>query len=264
MRYQLGTASIRRYEKSTKLWRYLTFDKFAWLLDTGKLWHARLDQLGDPFEGSFPKGHVQKRDAGQLLETRQPLSPENDKWNNKAVPYSHFATCWYASPHETEAMWKLYSNQNAGVAIVSTPLRMHESVNLYPYGQGILSPIEYKDFETDDMILRPVSVGFGRHAHPALLKRRSFEHENEVRGLIHMIDYSKVPNPCASNELADFIRNGNPKGIAVNVDLKGLIEEIYISPLASCYFQDVVRFAAERHRLADRIHLSTLLGEPVC
>jgi hypothetical protein len=157
-------------------------------------------------------------------------------------------------------MWKLYCTEFAGVAIVSTPLRMHEAVDLAPYGQGILSPVEYLDFEKDDMTL-PKS--FGQFAMPGLLKRKSFQHENEVRGLIYFVDYSKMPSQFSSAEYAEKIQKINPHGISVSVELNRLIEEIYISPLAATHFKDVVQIMAERHGLADRVRPSTLLGDPV-
>jgi hypothetical protein len=33
-----------------KVWRYMSFPKFAWLLQKKQLWLARADLLGDPWE----------------------------------------------------------------------------------------------------------------------------------------------------------------------------------------------------------------------
>ena len=183
----------------------------------------------------------------------------------QAGVYSKFATCWHESLHESAAMWKLYSAEHAGVAIVSTPLRMHQAVDLTPYNSGVLSPVEYMDFEKDDMTLRPVSLGFGRSAMPGLLKRKSFQHENEVRGLIFFEDHAKMklPSPFTFDEYRKRIQEVNPIGISVSVDLNHLIEEIYISPLAKSHFTEAVEVMAKRHGLDDRIRTSGLLGEPV-
>src|SRR5271167_2199003 len=102
-RYFLTNSTIRPISESTRLWRYLSFEKFVWLLEKSKLYHTRLDLLGDPFEGSVTNAYVKQRDAGQLPETRQSgLSPEQERIRNKAQLYTNFATCWHASPHETE------------------------------------------------------------------------------------------------------------------------------------------------------------------
>ena len=47
------------------LWRYMDFTKFVSLLDRQALFFARSDKLGDPFEGSFPRGNL-KVDPGVL------------------------------------------------------------------------------------------------------------------------------------------------------------------------------------------------------
>ena len=218
--------------------------------------------MGDPFEGSVTNAYVKQRDAGQLPETRQSgLSPEQERIRNKAQLYTNFATCWHASPHETEAMWKLYSTIHAGVAIVSTPSRLHQAVDLSQYpGHGILGPVEYLDFDKDGMIL-PKS--FGREARPGLLKRKSFEHEHEVRGLILFTNHSKIPSSFDFSQMIDLFRSSAPLGISVDVDLKLLIEEIYISPLATSCFKDVVHILIERHGMADRIRISKLSETPV-
>src|SRR5664280_293378 len=150
-RYLLTNSKIHPISEKTRLWRYLTFEKFVWLLEKAKLYHTRLDLLGDPFEGSLTKVYVRQRDAGQLPQTRQSgLSPEQERIRNKADLYSKFATCWHASPHETETMWMLYSTTHAGVAIVSTTARLQQAVDLSPYlGGGILGPVEYLDFDKD-------------------------------------------------------------------------------------------------------------------
>jgi hypothetical protein len=158
-------------------------------------------------------------------------------------------------------MRKLYSTTHAGVAVVSTPLRLHQAVDLSDYpGHGILGPVEYLDFDNDGMIL-PKS--FGREARPGLLKHKSFEHENEVRGLIIFMDHSKIPSQFDFSQMIELFRPDSLNGISVNFDLKLLIEEIYISLLAVSYFKDVVKLLVDRHGLTERIRPSTLDIEPV-
>ena len=146
-------------------------------------------------------------------------------------------------------MWKLYTTQGAGVAIVSTPQRMVEAVDLASHGLGVISHVEYKDLEKDDMILRPISKGFGRRARPGFLKHIPFEHEREVRGLIISSDPFKTP--------ADY-----PRAIHVHADLNHLIEEIYVSPMAHTSFTKEVESLAVLHGLENLIRISTLAGDP--
>jgi hypothetical protein len=257
-RYEIVSFAKRKIERTTKLWRYLTFEKFAWLLEKSRLWHTRLDCLNDPFEGSFTKAYVRKRNVGGLPLCQQTgLTPEQEKEVNTSTPYGNFAVCWHESSHETAAMWKLYCSEHAGVAIVSTPQRLKDAVDLTPYTNGVISPVEYMDFEKDDMYLL-----LGRHAHPAFSKRKSFEHEREVRALIQYWDHSKMNTSFTVNQLTEIFKSGNPRGISAMADLSKLVEEIYISPLAPNYFVDVVKSLAERHSLGNLVRLSTLIGTP--
>jgi len=45
------------------LFRYMSFEKFAYLILKKKLWFARCDNLGDHHEGSLPKKIVEARNA---------------------------------------------------------------------------------------------------------------------------------------------------------------------------------------------------------
>ena len=54
-RYYPFKGSSKDITGDTLLWRYMSFEKFCWLLETSKLYHARLDQFEDPFEGSVTK-----------------------------------------------------------------------------------------------------------------------------------------------------------------------------------------------------------------
>jgi len=256
--YQLFSSTEHPISRESRLWRYLTFEKFVWLLEKSKLYHSRLDLLGDPFEGSVTRAYVRKRDAGQLPKHLQTAFPEYEATEHKRWMYSRFVTSWYASPHESAAMRKLYSRERAGVAIVSTPLRMQEGVDLTPYHTAILGPVEYLDFEKEDGTLP-----FGKKARPGFLKRKSFEHEKEVRGMIYFEEYPQDPNLIRSPEYVQSLRESRPPGIDVRVELKRLIQEIYISPLSAAYFRDVVSILTDRHGLADLIHPSALLGDPV-
>jgi len=258
-KYQLFSSTDHPISKDTMLWRYLTFEKFVWLMEKSSLNHTRLDCLGDPFEGSLTRPHVQKRNSRPFDEDGIPAPVRQifNMWSRLC----NFATCWHASPVESAALWKLYSREEAGVAIISTPGRMIEGVELTPYNTAILGPVEYKDFDKEDM-----SLPFGKQAMPAFLKRKSFEHENEVRGSIilgtNTADPIMIPPP---NDLDGVMKLAKelPRVITVKVKLKILIQHIWISPLAHSWFIDLVRMLSDRHGLGQFVHPSGLLGEPV-
>jgi hypothetical protein len=155
-------------------------------------------------------------------------------------------------------MWKLYSRDHAGVAIVSTPKRMQESVELEFQDNGILGPVEYFDFDKDDMI-----VPMGLKGRVGYSKRKTFSHEREARAMIHLVYQPGDTNDLFSATHLDHLRQARPVGIGRPVDLKRLIAEIYISPLSPEWFADVVQRVSHRHGIGELVKPSGLLGDPV-
>src|SRR5687767_3574434 len=66
-RYFLFTSEGNPITRGTEISRYLTFEKFVWLLEKSALYHARLDTLGDPFEGAVTTPYADKRNSGELI-----------------------------------------------------------------------------------------------------------------------------------------------------------------------------------------------------
>ena len=261
-KYEILAFSRSDYGPRTEICRYLTFEKFAWLLEKSLLYHCRLDQFQDPFEGAITKPYAQKRYSEEPL--RHPLGPDFEALNNWRLRCSSFATCWYASSVRSDAMWKLYSNEKAGVAIVSTPHRLSEAVGTLPKGYwGFLGPIEYLDFQQDDMKLKN-----GLIVKPGLAKPKSFSHEKEVRGLLHpnganiSDEIMKNPDLLKNREAIQRHTAALPKGLNVPVNLGILIQNIVISPLAPHWFGELARIQAERRGLADVIQLPEQI-EPI-
>jgi hypothetical protein len=254
-RYQAFTQD-KPMPRSQKLWRYLSFEKFAWLLETSKLHHTRLDLLGDPFEGSVTRPYARKRDAaeGEIASAQARI----ERLGRQMHVFFSYATCWHASSFESAAMWKLYCSENAGIAVVSSVESMLESVDVRPFQSAILGPVDYLDFDNDEMYLSR-----GLQARPGFLKRKSFEHEREVRGMGDYVNYAAQAKPPIKVGNIPDMKDKMPRGVSVTVDLGVLVGAIYISPLAPAYFVELVEIMAERHGLKDCVRRSTLLGDPV-
>jgi len=201
-----------------RLWRYIDFLKFVDLLQRRALWFSRLDQLGDPHEGSLTKptakalGDFHSRSGLELAR-------RYGDWERICV------SCWHMSDYESAAMWALYSKES-GIAVCSRISRRQHSFPPEVTGGswGIVgSHVHYKDYETDDMaILEHSSVVLT--AAPFMCKRKSFEHEREYR--------------LSLNLDSD---DGNLKGKHVPALLESLIEKVVVSPLAQEWVTQVVR-----------------------
>ena len=97
------------------LWRYMSFTKFVSLLTKEALFFARVDKLEDPFEGSLSPINIELRPhmydgkpkdqqllVGEFIRSLRRLTLVN---------------CWHENRYESDAMWKLYSGTEDGVAI---------------------------------------------------------------------------------------------------------------------------------------------------
>lgn len=256
-RYQLTKGSSDVINCDTPLWRYLTFKKFCWLLETSMLYHTRLDQFEDPFEGCVTNEYARRRavEKDPIQSTINQFEP----WRNKSLLYRTYAVCWHASSHESDAQWKIYGDKSAGVAVVSTMSRLNMAVDISPYRHGRLGPVEYIDLETHDMVLPP----FGESIRPGFAKGKSFEHEHEVRGAI-LMDLIREGTTLEFNErFLVQLRSDMPLGIVAKADLNQLIGSIVIGPLAAPFVEELVHMTAKRHGFDHLVSKSKLAGKPI-
>ena len=147
---------------------------------------------------------------------------------------SYGVNCWHKNPHESDAMWKLYSASGQGVAIESTIGQLKDSVQ--PHQNLEIGSVVYLDENESSKELGKLDV--------LLWKRKSFEHEKELRAIIPL----KTPK----------------ESIFIKCDLEKLINQIHISPLAKPYFIDIVEALCEGQitGLQKPIKRSGLLDKP--
>ena len=120
-----------------KVWRYMSFARFVWLLQKKQLWLSRADLLGDPWEISL---------AGNQLEhvvSTHPITPlSSDEIPESAMERAEriikvwrqktFVNCWCASSHESHALWRIYCRSVEGVAVQTTVNRLKASIGDLP------------------------------------------------------------------------------------------------------------------------------------
>ena len=153
---------------------------------------------------------------------------------------STYVCCWHANEHESEAMWRLYCGNEAGIAIQTTYSNL---ANLIKSEHEIyIGLVKYIDYEKDNS---PSANSFTT----VMQKRLSFQHENEVR----LASY----RPSVKNELC-------PEGISVAIDLPTIIEQIYIHPFAPEYYYEVIKALLNKFEpnLASKIIWSRLKEHP--
>lgn len=239
-----------------KLWRYMDMAKFISLLSTKSLYFSPAESFDDPFEGA--KGILEKEgkwndyyleffryaiktapgiseedSSGEKLEmTAQKLLNElaqggvNDRKNI-------CISCWHCNDFESEAMWKLYSvNVTNAIAIETTYQRLYQALGEDPYID--IGKVKYIDYRTQFS-----GIGCGAFWY----KRKSFEHEREVRALIRN-------------------HENNGKGVSCPANLDILIKNVYVSPYAPEWFAEVVRDVVKKYELNKPVLYSTMADNP--
>lgn len=260
--------------RDAKLWRYMTLDKLINILMTNKLFFAPLSsyQQSDPFEGVLPKIGLETLSEIFLSEYRKPLlaitelrkyllenstgypeelekikeveeaiSKIEETLSSVAKAFfrvfkSTLVNCWHQNEFESEAMWRLYSENNKGIAIQTTFQNLVDSID----DQRIfLSEVKYINFS--DEKLEPKDLVVNGHLSP-LLKRKSFEHEKELRLFFQ-----------PEGDLKSLsVENYEYKHELIDVDISKLISKIYISPYATEPFVSSVKEVIRRFGIDEK------------
>ena len=260
------------------LWRYMSLDKLISLLEGNNLFFTPLETYknSDPFEGYAPKvvfdaysdifgSEVKELEGAQeqlkvkagnnqvminelsKIKNVTPDFRELIKQTYKTVTKGITVNCWHANSSESEAMWKLYSDNGKGIAVKTSISSLVKSIENFDQDLLIqIGAVKYLDFH-DDKICPKDCVTDG-YLSP-LLKRSSFSHENEVRLFtIPKIDSSNVNNFKAKPE---FVQ-------ALAMDL---IEGIYISPFAGEPFVSSILAICNKYSIPAQIVIKSQLLE---
>lgn len=269
---------------SPSLWRYMSLDKLIDLLDRESLYFSPLSHysLSDPFEGYLPKvafealssvfwesykeieilywqlhamadndmakgvANTVGEELLQELRKRLDLQKEFVKESYKKIAKGITVNCWHSNQHESEAMWRLYSENGKSVSIKTSVASLKKSIESVHQDLLVqIGAVKYLDFYEKN--ISPEDCVIDGHVSP-LLKRASFSHENEIRLFtIPKIDYKS---------LAGF----RPEAKCVGVNIKDLIDEIYISPFANEPFVSSVKTICSKYGVdSTAVKKSTLL-----
>ena len=221
----------------------MDFTKFLALLEESSLHFPSLHVLcqADPYEGYLAEQTV--REGNEYLRKAAEKhgltveGPAGDDWAIvKMTRKNCYVSCWHMSDHESVAMWNLYGNTEQGIGIQSTVGSLTETFQSAE--QGIcMGLVKYIDFSKDN----PQIVS-GQAL--ALQKRKSFEHEKELR--IITLDF-----------------NTQASGLLIRVDLSHLIQRVYVAPSAPPWLHGLTEKVAKRYELKADVIQSNLNEKPL-
>ena len=245
---------------TAKVWRYLDLAKYLSVLDRSALFFARLDRLEDQFEGALSAPSIDRsgRRSGVLgrgvLGEMRLGRPAYDRSDYERVRRSYAVNCWYLSEYESLAMWRLYAAAGAGVAICTTFERL--AASFVGAESVFIGAANYIDYDAD---LMPDEDNL---LHSVVHKRKSFEHERELR--------------CMTAHFAPFPASGPPPGtlpvdreisgagIEVRVGLAHLIESVYVAPQRAAWERDLIdKLTRDTYGIAVPVKHSVLDRDPI-
>jgi hypothetical protein len=207
----IGNPNIKLPENpGTVVWKYLDLSKFLDLLISQKLFMSRSDKFEDQYEGTFSE---------PTFEEMKKLSADNPEFLDyyKTHREKVVVSSWHINEYESFAMWQIFTQNSEGLAIQSTLGRLQKALAPETVFEQQIGQVNYIDYKKE-------YIPFDDIFFPFLFKRKSFQYEREIRIIS---DLSK--NNITINE-----------GLKINVDIRQLIEKIYIHPKSENWYKNLV------------------------
>jgi hypothetical protein len=237
-------------DPGVKAWRYMSLAKFLWMLQKRALYFSRSDLMGDPYEGHYSRITAMSEESFIAAQMTDPLfatwGEEVHRRNFRKllsnVPHERtnlFVNCWHMNDYESPAMWNLYAARHDSICIQSTFRKLQRSLSAHVF----LGTVEYIDYNKEYI---SIEDAFQYIVH----KRKSFEHERELRAVIWRI------------KSEDRFKIIEDRGMLVPVQLDKLIERIYINPNADPLLRDVVNGLKSSYSLTAPVHKSNVNDSP--
>jgi hypothetical protein len=194
----------------TIVWKYLDLSKFLDLLLSQKLFMSRSDKFEDQYEGTFSE---------PTFEEIKKLSENNPEFLDyyKSKREKVVVSSWHINEYESFAMWQIFTQNSEGLAIQSTVERLQNALKLETNFKQYIGEVNYIDYKKEH-------IPFDDSFFPFLFKRKSFQYEREVRIISDLSEKNITIND----------------GLKIDVDIKQLIEKIYIHPKSENWYKKLV------------------------
>jgi hypothetical protein len=241
------------------LWRYMDIGKYLDLITKRKIWFPRLSELRktDPYEGELTENDEDRTRNIVAAKDKEELKPILIRYGETGIAsildkvpekslhffqllylsrlplinfnaYTHSISCWHHNQTESDAMWGLYAQKAAGVAVTSTVSRILKAFESNERNMSI-AKVTYDSTGSLSALTSGIFDSL-------LIKRHAFEHENEVRVIASTMDGYELPEWTKENQRyrLDVSKPVAP-GVYIECDIYSLIDEVVISPLMPAY-----------------------------
>lgn len=147
-----------------------------------------------------------------LVFQQQAKLPNGESVSIEPIRNRFFGQCWTLNQEESDAQWRIYSSDKKGVRVKSTLRKLfdnfYNSTNSFADVSFYIGKVLYKtascikeELESENFLSKILSDYSGKSmVETLLIKRKEFEHENEVRLIYFSLDsishnYSYPFNP---------------------------------------------------------------------
>lgn len=200
--------------------RYMSLSKFMSLLVFKKLFLTNVKIFEDAHEGEIPAGFFKDWDKN-FEEGYKGIQSHLNSVRNV------YANCWNKfNGQESYALWKIYTDEESGVAIKTTVGKLKKALNNKKINVYAMQYID--SFENKNTEVKFPKVGY---------KFQDCEVQTPIREVYKIKPYSYEEEIRAL--FLDF--SGEEPGKNVSIDLNELIESVYVSPFAGGWFANLIK-----------------------
>lgn len=234
------------------LWRYLSLEKFQWLLQDGGLFFSKASCFDDAEEGAFSlenykclaemHGYNFPSGIDLVIQEVQQIDKERT-----------YVSCWYRGERTSDFMWDSYAKN--GVAIKTTWFKIYEAI-----------PQELKEVIGSIDCSYRYKQSVSELSNPYRYKDVNYTEEKECRFIFSSvalavktnIKIDDLPMLCIGDQLIDaqigshlVQRKGN--GAVIKMDLSQIIDAIYLPVNASASFETEVNALIHKNNYSFRV-----------
>lgn len=211
---------LYKVDLDTPVYRYISLSQFLAFIEKERTYLTNISVWDDPYEDVLK--NLQVKDSSY-------------KFSEFRTFKSYFAQSWSLNGN-SDAMWRIYSKNSEGLLIKSTVKKFKsiQNVDLALFGR-----VAYFDNLRKSLVKISTDEPNGPKINTlkwALLKRRAFEHEKEVR----FITLDKHLN---------FYSEPESKSIELSLDPKNFLEDIIIDPRAPSWYVNTVKKYCKKSKL---------------
>lgn len=239
------------------LYKYITFEQFVDLVETEELYLTNITCWEDCYEGH----EIDKFREYMLKDKKVNHGDKKLETLNQVKKKCYYAQSWTKASDESDAMWRIYSQQKTGVRIkIKTSdiidclwslldLHGNEYVELRCGDIMYDEPIDYEKYRVDVSNSSGSSLR-GYTGIPFIFgKRKAFIHEEEYRFSIKLnwCEMCKEAFEVAKDGeiLNELLKYDYPPIIRYSMPNK-LIQEVILDPRATHFEQTFIRYCENR------------------